>query len=120
MPELREEDSKRNNAFSLYDLFDHVLAQETLPWRHEIYIFSRHYLGNHYFTINLFELCLGVEKKSSIEIMHFHNITYMATPKHKNANPRSHEIYTFGKHLLGRHNYKLSLSVLCLGREENF
>ena len=32
MPRTREEDFKRNNAFSLYDLYGHALAQELLPW----------------------------------------------------------------------------------------
>ena len=54
MPGSREEDFKKNNAFSLYDLYGHALAQEPLP--------------------------LEVEKKIFKEIMHFHNMTYMATP----------------------------------------
>ena len=32
MPGSREEDFKKNNAFSLYDLYGHTLAQEPLPW----------------------------------------------------------------------------------------
>ena len=31
--------------------------------------------------------------------MHFHNITYMATPLHKNPCPGGHKIYNFGKFL---------------------
>ena len=31
MPGSREEDFKRNNAFSLYDLYGHAPAQEPLP-----------------------------------------------------------------------------------------
>ena len=31
MPGCREEDFKKNNAFSLYDLYGHALAQEPLP-----------------------------------------------------------------------------------------
>ena len=31
MPGGREEESKRNNTFSLYDLYGHALDQEPLP-----------------------------------------------------------------------------------------
>ena len=31
MPRTGEEDFKRNNAFTLYDLYGHALAQEPLP-----------------------------------------------------------------------------------------
>ena len=30
---------------------------------HEIYNFSRPYIGHHYYILSLFDLCLGVEKK---------------------------------------------------------
>ena len=50
------------------------------------------------------------------ETMHFHYITYMATPQHKN---RGHEIYNFGRPLPGHQNFILTLSVLCLGVESN-
>ena len=39
MPQSREEEFHRNNAFSLYDLYDHALAEEALPRCHEIYNF---------------------------------------------------------------------------------
>ena len=48
----------------------------------------------------------------------FHNITYMATPMHKNSCPRGYEIYNFGRPFLGHHYYKLSLSDLCLKVEK--
>ena len=35
--------------------------------------------------------------------MHFHSMTYMATPEHKNSCPRGHEIYNFGRPFLGHH-----------------
>ena len=35
--------------FSLYDLYGHALAQETLPRGYEIYNFARPLLGHHYF-----------------------------------------------------------------------
>ena len=46
---------------------------------HEIYNFGTPFLGNHYYTLSLFDLCLGVEKIVK-EIMQFHYMTYMATP----------------------------------------
>ena len=49
------------------------LAQEPLPqgsWN----------LQFHYYILGLFDLCMGVEKKIFKELMHFHYMTYMATP----------------------------------------
>ena len=40
MPGSREEDFKRNNAFSSFDLYGHALTQELLPGGHEIYNFG--------------------------------------------------------------------------------
>ena len=71
---------KRNNAFSLYDLYGHALAQEPCPRGHEIYNFGGPFRGHHYYILGLSNLCLGVEKKIFKEIMHFHYMTYMATP----------------------------------------
>ena len=71
MPGSREEDFIKNNAFSLYDL---------CPGGHEIYNFGRPFLCHHNYILSLSDLCLGVEKKIFKEIMHFHNMTYMATP----------------------------------------
>ena len=53
MPGSREEDFKKNNAFSLYDLYCHVLTSEG----HEIYNFGRPFLGHHYYTLILYEPC---------------------------------------------------------------
>ena len=36
--------------------------------------------GHHYYIPGLSDLCLGVDKKIFKEIMHFHYMTYMATP----------------------------------------
>ena len=80
MPGSREEDFKKNNAFSLYDLYGHALAQEPCPGGHEIYNFGRPFLCHHNYILSLSDLCLGVEKKIFKEIMHFHYMTYMATP----------------------------------------
>ena len=71
MPGSREEDFQRNNAFSLYDLYGHALAQEPCPRGHEIYNFGGPFRGHHYYILSLSNLCLGVEKKIFKEIMHF-------------------------------------------------
>ena len=73
-------------------------------------------------TIYIFSLsdqCLGEQRKRYFkEIMHFHYMTYMATPQHKNPDPGGHEIYNFGRPFLGHHYYILGLSDLCLGVEK--
>ena len=38
------------------------------------------FLVDPYYILGLSDLCLGVEKKIFKEIMHFHYMTYMATP----------------------------------------
>ena len=67
-------------TFSMDDLYDHPPAQELLPRGREIYNLGGPFLGHHYYILCLFNLCLGVEKKIFKEIMHFHYMTYMATP----------------------------------------
>ena len=39
------------------------------------YNFGRPFLGHHFFILNLSDLCLGVEKKIFIGIMHFRDMT---------------------------------------------
>ena len=63
------------------------------PKGHEIYNFSEPFLGHHNYLLSLSVLCPGIEKKLSKEIIHFHYITNLAVPQHKNASPRGHEIY---------------------------
>ena len=46
---------------------------------YEIYNFGTPFLGHHYYTLTLFDLCLGVDKKIVKETMQFHYMTYMAT-----------------------------------------
>ena len=79
---------------------------------YEIYNFGTPFLGHHYYTLNLFDLCLGIERKIFKEIMQFHY------DKHKNPYPWGHEIYNFGRPFLGQHYYILGLSDLCLGVEK--
>ena len=50
------------------------------PRGHEIYNFGTPFLSHHYYTLSLFDLCLGVEKKIFQGIMQYHYMTYMATP----------------------------------------
>ena len=88
------------------------------PGGHEIYNFGRPFLGHHYYSLGLYDLRLGVEKKMVKEIMHFHYLTYMTTPLLKNPCPRGHEIYNFSWPFLGHHYYILGLSDLCLGVEK--
>ena len=76
----REDDFYRKNAFPLFDLYGHAFVQKPLPRGHENYNFGRPFLGHHYYIISLSDQCLGVEKKISKEMMHFHYMTYMATP----------------------------------------
>ena len=85
---------------------------------YEIYNFGTPFLGHHYYTLSLFDLRLGVEKKIVKEIMQFHYMTYMTTLQHKNPCPWGHEIYNFGRPFLGHHYYILCLSDQCLGVEK--
>ena len=86
-----EEDFHRNNSFSQYILYDHAPAQEPLP---RVYTFGRHFIGhyNYIHELTLSVLCLGVEKKTFEEIMHFQYIVYMAKTLHKNLCPGGHDI----------------------------
>ena len=83
------------------------------PRDHEIDNFGRPFLGQHYYILSLSDLCLGVEKKISKEILHFHYMTYMAMTQHKNPCSGGLEICNFGRPFLGHHYYILNLSDLC-------
>ena len=48
-------------------------------------------------------------KKIFKEIKHFHSMTYMATPLHKNPCPKGPEIYNFGRPFLGLTTYLVCL-----------
>ena len=69
--------------------------QHKNPWSggHEIYNFGGPFLGHHYYTLSLSDLCLGVKNKNFKEIMYFHHmyITLMAAPQHQNPDLRRHE-----------------------------
>ena len=112
MPGSREEDFKKNNAFSLYDLYGHALAQEPLPGGHEIYNFGRPFHGHHYYILGLSDLCLEVEEKI-FKIMHSLYDLY-GHALAQEPLPRGHEINNFGRPFLGHHYYILGLSDVCL------
>ena len=97
------------------DIYGHALTSEPLPRGHEIYNFGRPFLGHHYYIISLSDLCLGAEKKIFKEIMHFHYMTYKATPSIRTPAPGVMKFTIFGRPFLGHHYYTLSLSDLCLG-----
>ena len=88
------------------------------PGYHESYNFGRSFHGHQYFILNLSDLCMGVEKKIFEEIMHFHYMTYMATPQHKNPCPEGHEFYNLGRPFPGHHYYILSLVCLKYASEQ--
>ena len=48
---------KRNNAFSLYDLYGHTIAKNPCPGGHEIYNLGRPFHGHYYYTLSLSETC---------------------------------------------------------------
>ena len=80
MLRCRADDPKRNNVFSLYDIYGHVLAQN-IPFsgvmKFTIWIDSFFVL----ITMQLVCLnsCSRKEKKISKKFIHFHNTNYMAT-----------------------------------------
>ena len=79
MPGGREEDLKKNNAFSLYDLYGHTLSHEPLPRWSCNFVDPSLVIITFTITISLFDLCLGVEMKIFKEIMYFYHFTYLAT-----------------------------------------
>ena len=82
---------------------------------HESYNFGRPFLDHHYYKLDMSDLCLGVEKKILKEMMHFHYMTYLVTPLHKNPCLRGHESYNFVRPFLDHHYYILGLSDLLPG-----
>ena len=60
-------------------MYFHYMTYMATPWRknlcpvgHEIDNFDRPFLGHHYDILSLSDLCLEVEKKIIIEIIHFY------------------------------------------------
>ena len=72
-------------------------------------------------TLNLICLIHAPERKRRREeILHFHYMTYMVTPQHKNPYSGGHEFYYLGRPFLVHHYYTLSLFDLYLGEEKIF
>ena len=63
-----------------YRTYDHTLHKNSCPRGHESYNFGRPFLGHHFYILSLSDSCLEVEKNIFIGKMHFHYMTYMATP----------------------------------------
>ena len=75
-----------------YMAYGYILVRDPCPRGNEIYNFGRPFFDHYSCLINMFVLCLGEENTILNEIMHFHYMTYMATPQHKNPCPGGHEI----------------------------
>ena len=75
--------------------YGHAHTKNPCPGDHAIYNSIRPFLVHHNYILTLSVLCLGEEKTIFKEIMHFHYMTYMVTPQHKNPCPGGHEIYNF-------------------------
>ena len=74
------------------------------------------FLGHLYYLLSLCDLSLGVEPSFIKEIMHFHRVTYMATPYHKNNCSGGHGIYNFSRSLLRHHTYIPICKCLIIAR----
>ena len=81
MPRTKKEVFKRNNAFSLYDLYGNAQAHELLPRgsRTFNYNLSGLFIGHHYNILSFSDLCLKLEKEIFKEITQLHYMNYMAT-----------------------------------------
>ena len=77
MPQLRQEDEKKYCIFTIWPRPD---TRTPANGGHEIYNFGRPFYGNHCYALNLSKSWARVEKKLFKEILHFHFMTYMATP----------------------------------------
>ena len=114
MPQCRQEEKK----YCIYTIWPCPNARTLAPRVMNIYNFGRLFLGYHYYTLSLSDLCLGVEKKILKKIINFHYMTYLATPQHKKPCPGGHGIYNFGRPFLAHFYYILSLSEPCPGVEK--
>ena len=71
--------------------------KNSCPGDNKINNFGRPFLGHHYSTLSLSDLCLGVEKKIFKESVHFHYMTIITTLSYKIPNPAPQEIYNFSR-----------------------
>ena len=103
-----------------YMTYDYTLTLETMARGLRNLQFGITFFCHHYVILSLSGQCLGVEKKTLKDIIHFDFMTDMAKPQHKNPCPGSDEIYNFGNPLLGHHYYTLSMSKSCPGVKNCF
>ena len=82
------------------------------PGGHDIRILDRAFLGDHHYILNLSDICPSVDKKRRINVA---LSLYGHCPSIRTSAQWGHEIYNFGRHLLGHYYYTLSLSDPCLG-----
>ena len=71
---------KKNNAVLLRTYMVTPKHKNPCPGSHKIDNFCRPILCHHQYILSLSFLSLGVKTKIFKEIMHFHYMTYMATP----------------------------------------
>ena len=81
--------------------------KNSCPRDNKINNFGRPFLGHHYSTFSLSDLCLGVEKKIFKESVHFHYMTIMTTSWYKIPYPGGHIIYNLSRPFNGYHYYAL-------------
>ena len=76
-PEVKKK--RRNNAFSIYNLYGHARAQTLLHRGHGIYNFVISFPDHHNYKRSLSYLCPGVEKKilKKTSIVHFYSKNYL-------------------------------------------
>ena len=71
-----------------YKTYTATTKQKNLnPRGDEIFIIGIPLLGHFNYALNLSDICPRVDKKILKEIMHFHNMNYMATLWHMNPCP---------------------------------
>ena len=68
--------------------------------------------------IIIYSVCLLRNREDFIRNEHFHFVTNMITPQHKNICPRNYEINKFGRPDFSYH-FKLSLIDGCSGEEKS-
>ena len=71
--------------------YDLPQLKNPCPEDNSIYNFCKLFLGHHYYTFNLSDVCLSEEKKILKEIMHSYSLTFMATTQHNNPCLGGHE-----------------------------
>ena len=87
---------------------------------HENYNFGRHFLVYHCYILVCLIYAMEKRRRFFKEIMHFHYMTYMDTPLHKNPCLGGHEIYNFGGNFIVNHCYILGFKLAPFRKNEVF